>query len=62
MVWTLGFKKSVYPLTLGGFTMPGYAALYSLILNLAVAAILTLIFRLLSSADDLDETAPADYM
>jgi SSS family solute:Na+ symporter len=30
-----------YPLQLGGFSMPGYTAFYTLLLNLAVAAVLT---------------------
>jgi SSS family solute:Na+ symporter len=62
MVSTLGFKNSVYPLSIGDYTMPGYAALYSLILNIAVAAALTLACRSLGSGKVTDETAPADYI
>src|SRR5207245_11265153 len=36
---------SVYPLQLFGTTVPGYAALYALILNLVVAAVLTWVFN-----------------
>jgi SSS family solute:Na+ symporter len=39
---------STYPLTLGGFSIPGYTALYTLVLNLAVAITLTPVLKLLS--------------
>jgi SSS family solute:Na+ symporter len=61
MTATLGFKNSVYPLVINGYTMPGYAALYSLILNLIVAAVLTLAFRQFSTLSATDETLPSDY-
>ena len=31
----------IYPLALGGFTVPGYAALYTVLLNLTLATALT---------------------
>jgi len=37
MVATQGFATSVYPLSLFGVTLPGYAALYSVVLNFLVA-------------------------
>jgi SSS family solute:Na+ symporter len=55
-----GFKPT-WALTIGGFGIPGYTALYALIINLAVAAVLTLIFRALGAAADRDETQSADY-
>jgi len=61
MAWSLGFKTSTWPLTIFGVTMPGYAALYTVILNLAVAAVLTLVFRALSAATHEDATVEADY-
>jgi SSS family solute:Na+ symporter len=52
----------IYPLALGGFTFPGYTALYTVVLNLAIAIVLTPIFNALSvPAKPFDETAPADY-
>jgi SSS family solute:Na+ symporter len=54
--------KAIYPLALGGFTMPGYSALYSLIVNLVVTVVLTLIIRALGAASDRDETKIADYV
>ena len=52
---------ATYPLSIGGFGMPGYTALYTLILNLAIAIVLTPVFRALSRGVPLDETVAADY-
>jgi solute:Na+ symporter, SSS family len=48
-----------YALTLGGYSMPGYAALYTVILNLVVAIVLTPLFR--GRRAVVDETVRADY-
>jgi len=59
MVWTLGLKSSVYPVPhVGGM----YAAVPALLLNLAVAAILTLILRPLKIAPGRDITDPEAYI
>src|ERR1700723_2555494 len=51
-----------FPLVVGGHTFPGYTAVYTVILNLAVAAILTPVFGAMSSArTPADETVAADY-
>jgi solute:Na+ symporter, SSS family len=49
-----------YPLAIGGFNFPGYSALYTVILNLVVTVVLTLVFNAGSKARA-DETVPADY-
>jgi solute:Na+ symporter, SSS family len=49
-----------YPLAIGGYTFPGYSALYTLILNLGVAAVLTLVFNAAGKMRP-DETVAADY-
>ena len=41
MAATQRFTSSVYPLTVFGVTVPGYAALYSVAINVLVAAVLT---------------------
>jgi solute:Na+ symporter, SSS family len=51
---------AVYPLTLGSWSFPGYIALYSLIVNLAVSAVLTPLFNLMV-ARPVDQTAASDY-
>ncbi|HEX4569782.1 MAG TPA: sodium:solute symporter [Dongiaceae bacterium] len=51
-----------YPLQLAGFSFPGYTALYTVILNLGVAVVLTLLVKAMNPRRGVaDETAPADY-
>jgi SSS family solute:Na+ symporter len=58
MVWSLGLKSSVYPIPhLGAM----YAAVPALILNLAVSALLTLLFRTLKLHPGHDITDPTAY-
>jgi SSS family solute:Na+ symporter len=59
MAATVNFSAT-YPLSLGGWTFPGYSALYSLVLNLVVAVVLTPLFNLVSKLPE-DQTAPSDY-
>src|SRR6202047_2807279 len=40
---------NTYPLHIGSYTIPGYSAMYSVILNLAVAAILTPVFNAMAA-------------
>jgi SSS family solute:Na+ symporter len=49
-----------YPLAVAGFTFPGYTALYTVVLNLVVAIVLTPLFKAVSAAA-VDETIAADY-
>jgi SSS family solute:Na+ symporter len=51
---------ATYPLAIGGWTFPGYIALYTLILNLVIAIVLTPVINTLG-AKPADQTAPADY-
>jgi SSS family solute:Na+ symporter len=48
MAATQGFASSVYPLEAFGLTVPGYAALYSVLINLLVAVLLTPLFDLMA--------------
>ena len=52
--------KPVYALTFAGWTVPGYTALYTVVLNFIVAVVLTVVFNGLGSARR-DQTVPADY-
>jgi solute:Na+ symporter, SSS family len=52
--------QAAYPLAFGGWTFPGYTALYTLILNLVIAIVLTPVLNALS-AKPTDQTAAADY-
>jgi len=51
---------AVYPLAIGTWTFPGYIALYTLILNLAIAIVLTPVFDALGRKPA-DQTVAADY-
>jgi len=54
--------KPTFPLQFAGYTLPGYTAFYTLILNLALAVILTPLLNALSSRQmAVDETVAADY-
>jgi solute:Na+ symporter, SSS family len=45
MAGTLNFTGVVYPLNIFDFIVPGYAALYSLIINLVVSGVLSVVFN-----------------
>jgi len=55
-----GFKPT-WALSIAGYGIPGYTALYTLILNIALASVLTLVFRAIKLGNDRDETVAADY-
>jgi SSS family solute:Na+ symporter len=61
MAATQSFKSSVYPLHVAGATVPGYAALYALVLNLAVALAGTAALGALGVDRGKDATSDADY-
>ena len=61
MAATQGFHTSIYPLALGSLTVPGYAALYSVIANLAVAIAATWLLDRFKIARGDDETQVNDY-
>jgi solute:Na+ symporter, SSS family len=51
-----------YPLAFAGYTFPGYTAFYTVILNLAIAVVLTPLFNAMSPRSvPLDNTVAADY-
>src|SRR5579871_5519459 len=59
MAASIGFQP-IYPLQLFGQTIRAYIAIDSFVLNLAAAALLTLVFNALARQRR-DETHPADY-
>ena len=50
------FTSSVYPLAIFGVTMPGYAALYSVVVNFLVVLLLTPLLDLLSKRTSVSES------
>ncbi|MBV9257173.1 MAG: sodium:solute symporter [Ktedonobacteraceae bacterium] len=53
---------SVYPLVIGGVSIPVYIAIAALIVNLALCTVFTLVFRLLAIPSGEDLTTPLDYV
>ena len=51
---------SIWPIAIAGFSLPGYTALYTLVLNLLLAVALTPLFNAIERHAE-DETVPADY-
>ena len=53
---------STYPLAIGDWSFPGYSALYTVVLNLVVAVVLTPLLRGRAARGEApDETVEADY-
>jgi SSS family solute:Na+ symporter len=51
-----------YPLAVAGHTFPGYTALYTVLLNLLLAIVLTPVFNAMRAPQArFDETRAADY-
>ncbi len=61
MAYALDFKGTVYPLHLGGMVVPGYAALWALMANLAVAVAASAVLNQVGVARGRDATDPDDY-
>jgi len=54
--------KPTFPLEFAGYSLPGYTAFYTLILNLVLAVVLTPLFNAASARDAAtDDTLAADY-
>jgi SSS family solute:Na+ symporter len=62
MAWSLGLKSSTYPLEIFGFTIPCYAALSALVLNIVVGLVVSMVLNAVSKAPRYDETVPSDYL
>ncbi len=53
---------NTFPLHVGDHTFPGYSAVYSVLLNLVVAIVLTPIFNAMAANKmPVDQTVAADY-
>jgi len=51
---------SIWPITIAGYSFPGYTALYTLVFNILIAVALTPLFNAMRDHAK-DETVPADY-
>lgn len=61
MGWAMGLRTSVYPLHFAGLHIAAYAAVDALVLNLALALVLTPVCRRFRLPAMADETSAADY-
>jgi len=60
MAYSVQFKP-IYTLVIGGYSIPGYSALYALVVNLVVAVVITAIIRISKLQASADLTLQADY-
>ena len=61
MAHAQSFKSSVYPITIHGLTVPGYAAFWALLANFAVSLIVSASLTATRVARAPDATQPEDY-
>lgn len=62
LMWAaVGFKTTVFPLHIGGTTVPGFIAVYGLAANLIVSVALTIVLDTTGVARGTDRTAAPDY-
>jgi SSS family solute:Na+ symporter len=61
MAGTLGFKGTTYAVHMGGLVVPGYAALWALVVNFVVAVAVTVALKAAGVAAGEDQTTQEDY-
>jgi SSS family solute:Na+ symporter len=62
MAASSGLKSSIFAIHLGGYAIPGYAAVWSLIVNLVVAIVVSFAVRAIGMSHAEDRTRPEDYL
>jgi len=62
MAISLKLAGSIFTVHLFGYAIPGYAAVWSLIVNLVVAIVVSVLVRVLGIAHAEDRTRPEDYL
>lgn len=68
MVWgtqmaaSVKFKSSIYVLHLFGAVVPGYAAVFAVVVNLIIVVVLSAIFNAAKLSNGTDGTSPGDYL
>jgi SSS family solute:Na+ symporter len=62
MAVALNFKGAVYEVHLFGLTIPCYAALIALVVNIVIAYVVSFVCNALSSARGADTTLAEDYV
>ncbi|MFP3589474.1 sodium:solute symporter, partial [Paraburkholderia sp. SIMBA_055] len=59
---SLKLAGSIYTIHIGGLAIPGYAAVWSLIVNLVVSVVASLVVRAVGMKHAEDRTRPEDYL
>src|SRR4051812_3544869 len=62
MAISLKLAGSIYTLHMFGMAVPGYAAVWSLVVNLVVALVVSLVVRVMNMQGGQDRTRPEDYL
>jgi SSS family solute:Na+ symporter len=62
MAISLKLAGSIYTIHIGGLAIPGYAAVWSLIVNLVVSVVASLVVRAVGMKHAEDRTRPEDYL
>ncbi|WP_429497405.1 monocarboxylate uptake permease MctP [Robbsia andropogonis] len=62
MAASLHFKSTTFILHIGGMDVPGYAAVWALIVNLVVSIVASIVIRALKLKGPEDRTRPEDYL
>lgn len=62
MAASLHFKSSIFVLHLGGVAVPGYAAVWALVVNLVVSVVVSIVVRAMRIKGPEDRTRPEDYL
>jgi len=62
MAISLQLKGSIFAIHVAGLAIPGYAAIWSLLLNIAVAVVVSIAVRAIGMHHAEDLTRPEDYL
>ena len=62
MAISLHLKGSIFVVHLFGVAVPGYAAVWSLVVNLVVSVVVSLLVHLVGMQKGEDRTRPEDYL
>lgn len=62
MAISLKLAGSIFTIHLFGLAIPGYAAVWSLIVNLVVSIVVSVLVRVMGMAHAEDRTRPEDYL
>jgi SSS family solute:Na+ symporter len=62
MAISLQLKGSIFAIHVGGLAIPGYAAIWSLVLNIVVAVVVSVAVGVIGMKRAVDRTTPGDYL